>query len=66
LWWVVGGAPAALSLVVYWAPLRRLFGFAPVAAQEIALSFAVGVAGVLVFSATRALLTRMRFARSGS
>ena len=56
LWWVVGGTLAALAVTVYWPPLQRLFGFAPIAKQAIAGCFGVGVAGVVFFSATRALL----------
>jgi len=54
LWWVVGGALFALVVTVYWAPLQRLFGFSPIAAQAFAGCFAVGAAGVILFSVVRA------------
>jgi Ca2+-transporting ATPase len=57
LWWVVGVALAALAITVYWPPLQRLFGFAPIAAQALAGCFGVGIAGVVLFSAVQALLT---------
>ena len=66
LWWVVGSALAALAVVVHWTPLQRLFGFAPVAAHDLAGSFATGVAGVILFSVARALLSRMPVPGKGS
>ncbi len=61
LWWVVGSALTALAVVIYWIPLQRLFGFAPIGAQDLALSFATGVAGVVLFSGLRALVARIHF-----
>jgi Ca2+-transporting ATPase len=66
LWWVVGGAFAALAIVVHWTPLQRLFRFAPVAAHELAASFAIGIAGVVLFAVARVLLSRMTITRKGS
>jgi Ca2+-transporting ATPase len=66
LWWVVGSALSALAFVVYWLPLQRLFGFAPVAARDLAASFAAGMAGVILFSIARALLPRVKTAHTGS
>jgi len=60
LWWVVGGALLALIVTVHWPPLQRLFGFAPIAAQAFAGCFAVGVAGVIVFSVMRAWIVHGR------
>jgi P-type Ca2+ transporter type 2C len=57
LWWVVGGSLAALAVTVYWPPLQRLFRFAPITAPAFTVSFGVGIAGVALFSATRALMT---------
>jgi Ca2+-transporting ATPase len=54
LWWVVGGALFALVVTVYWPALQRLFGFATITPQAFAGCFAVGVAGVIVFSFVRA------------
>ena len=53
LWWVVGSALAALAVTVYWPPLQGLFGFAPIAARDLAMAFAVGIAAVILFSAIR-------------
>jgi Ca2+-transporting ATPase len=66
LWWVVGGALAALLVTVYWTPLQHLFGFAPVPAHEFATSFAVGIAGVVLFSVGQALLLPRRKGRERS
>jgi Ca2+-transporting ATPase len=66
LWWVVGGALAALMVVVNWAPLQRLFGFAPIAPHAFGLSFAVGVAGVIAFAVARALVACVHPARRGA
>jgi Ca2+-transporting ATPase len=60
LWWVVGGALIALVVTVYWPPLQRLFGFAPIAAQAFASCFAVGVAGVIAFSLVHAWIPHRR------
>ncbi len=59
LWWVVGAALAALTVTVYWPPLQRLFGFAPIAAQAFAGCFGVGVAGVVVSSRQRERCRRL-------
>jgi len=66
LWWVVGGAVAALATVVSWPPLQRLFGFAPVPAHELAVSFAVGVAAVILFSVAQLLRSSLAIARKGA
>jgi Ca2+-transporting ATPase len=63
LWWVVGGALFALVVTVYWPPLQRLFGFAPIAAQAFAACFAVGIAGVVAFSALHAVIAWGRAGR---
>ena len=60
LWWVVGSALAALAVTVYWPPLQGLFGFAPIAARDLAMAFAVGIAAVILFSAIRVVVTRAR------
>jgi hypothetical protein len=66
LWWVVGGAVAALATVVSWPPLQRLFGFAPVPAHELAVSFAVGVTAVILFSVAQLLRSSLAIARKGA
>ncbi len=58
LWWVVGSALAALAVTVYWPPLQALFRFAPIAARDLAMAFAVGIAAVILFSAIRVVATR--------
>ena len=65
LWWVVCGALFALVVTVYWPPLQRLFGFAPIAAQSFASCFAAGVAGVIAFSVVHAWIPHGR-ARPGA
>ncbi len=49
LWWVTAAVGALLALVYGWPPLRELFRFAPITAQQVgmALAVAVGVTGLL-------------------
>jgi Ca2+-transporting ATPase len=47
LWWVVGGALAALALAIYVPPIAGIFRFEPVAALDLAVAAAAGAAGVL-------------------
>jgi Ca2+-transporting ATPase len=44
LWWVVAGGAAVLAVVLFAAPVRELFSFAPLHAQDIGLSLAAGLA----------------------
>jgi P-type Ca2+ transporter type 2C len=44
LWWVVAGGAAVLAVVLLVAPVRALFSFAPLHAQDIGLSLTAGLA----------------------
>ena len=44
LWWVVAGSATLLCIVLFVAPVRALFSFAPLHAQDIGLSLAAGLA----------------------
>jgi Ca2+-transporting ATPase len=44
LWWVVAGSGTFLAIVLSVAPVRALFSFAPLHAQDIGLSLAAGLA----------------------
>jgi Ca2+-transporting ATPase len=44
LWWVVAGGAALLAIVLFVAPVRALFSFAPLHVQDIGLSLAAGLA----------------------
>jgi Ca2+-transporting ATPase len=46
LWWIVGGALAALAASIYLAPLAAIFRFEPLGVLEVALAAAAGIAGV--------------------
>jgi len=48
LWWVLAGACTFLGLALGFAPLRRLFDFAPVHAGDLGLALAAGAGSVLV------------------
>jgi len=44
LWWVIAGGAAFLAVVLLVAPVRALFSFAPLHAQDVGLSLAAGLA----------------------
>jgi len=44
LWWVVAGSGAFLAIALFVAPVRSLFSFAPVHAEDIGLSLLAGLA----------------------
>jgi len=44
LWWVVAGGAGFLAVVLLVAPVRALFSFAPLHAQDVGLSLAAGLA----------------------
>ena len=46
LWWIFGGALAALLAAIYIAPMAALFRFAPLSAPDFGLAVLAGVAGV--------------------
>ena len=49
LWWVVGGATAAMAMLLTVPFLRELFHFAPLHPADILLSIAAGIASILWF-----------------
>jgi P-type Ca2+ transporter type 2C len=49
LWWVVGGAAVAMTLLLNVPFLRELFHFAPLHLVDILLSIAAGIASILWF-----------------
>ncbi len=53
LWWIVGGALAALALTIYAPPAAALFGFAPLALSDLLLSGIAGLAGPAAYAAMR-------------
>ena len=46
LWWIVGGTLAALAAVIYVPAAAGIFRFAPLAALDLAIACAAGMAGV--------------------
>ena len=55
LWWIVGGALAALAAVVYVPAAAAIFRFAPLGALDVVLAFAAGIAGVVWVELRKAL-----------
>jgi Ca2+-transporting ATPase len=51
LWALVGGALAGLAAVLYVAPLREVFRFAPLSAAELAASIAAAAAAIALLVA---------------
>ena len=62
LWWITGGALAALAASIYVAPIADIFRFAPLPAGLLGLAALTGVAGVAWYEAYKYL--RPRSARS--
>jgi Ca2+-transporting ATPase len=60
LWWVIGGAAAFLGLVFTVPWLRRLFLFAPLHADDVAICLTAGTASVLWFEILKATRRRPR------
>jgi Ca2+-transporting ATPase len=53
LWWVVAGGAGVLAVVLFVAPVRALFSFAPLHAQDVGLSLAAGLACLAWFEALK-------------
>ena len=53
LWWVVFGSGTLLTIVLFVAPVRALFSFAPVHAEDIGLSLLAGLACLAWFEALK-------------
>jgi Ca2+-transporting ATPase len=63
LYWVMGASALALALTVYWPPLQRVFGFAPIHYGAAVGSFIAGILPVAVFEWLRRLGRGMRLRR---
>ncbi len=62
LWWVVGGTPLFLGLVLYVPVVRDLFGFAPLSPLELATCLVAGIISLLWFEVLR-VITKLRITR---
>ena len=58
LWWITGGALAALAASIYVPPLADIFRFAPLAPGLLALSALAGIAGPLWYEGYKYLRPR--------
>jgi Ca2+-transporting ATPase len=58
LWWVVGGAGLCLAAILSVPPLQRLFSFAPLHADDLALSLAAGVGCLIWFDLLKSIPSR--------
>ena len=60
LWWIVGGALAALASAIYFPPVAAIFRFAPLGAPELLVAAGAGVAGVLWYELLKLLRSYSR------
>jgi Ca2+-transporting ATPase len=58
LWWITGGALAALVASIYVPPVADIFRFAPLAAGDFALAALAGIAGIAWYEAYKLLRPR--------
>jgi Ca2+-transporting ATPase len=58
LYWVMGASALGLALTVYWPPLQRVFGFAPIHYGAAIGCFIAGMLAVAAFEGLRALSRR--------
>jgi Ca2+-transporting ATPase len=58
LWWITGGALAALAASIYVAPVADVFRFAPLPGELLALAALAGIAGVAWYEAYKYLRPR--------
>ena len=58
LWWITGGALAALGTSIYIAPVADIFRFAPLPAGLLALAALAGIVGVAWYEAYKYLRPR--------
>jgi Ca2+-transporting ATPase len=58
LWWIAGGALAALAVAIYVPPVAAIFRFAPLGPAELSVAAGAGLAGVLWYELHK--LWRMR------
>jgi Ca2+-transporting ATPase len=61
LWWVVAGTALFLTAVLTVPPLQELFRFAPLHANDLALSLAAGIICLLWFDLVKVLWLGTRF-----
>jgi Ca2+-transporting ATPase len=62
LWWITGGALAALAASIYVPPVADIFRFAPLAAGDFALAALAGIAGIAWYEAYKYLRPRAAMA----
>jgi Ca2+-transporting ATPase len=48
LWWVIGGAIAALAAAIYWPPAAEVFRFAPLGPPELAVALGAAALGIIL------------------
>ena len=58
LWWITGGALAALAASIYVPPVADIFRFAPLAAGDFALAALAGIAGIAWYEVYKLLRPR--------
>jgi P-type Ca2+ transporter type 2C len=58
LWWITGGALAALAVSIYVPPVAEIFRFAPLAPSYLAVAAGAGIGGVLWYEAYKRLRPR--------
>jgi Ca2+-transporting ATPase len=58
LWWITGGALAALAASIYVPPVADIFRFAPLAAGDFALAALAGIAGIAWYEVYKFLRPR--------
>jgi Ca2+-transporting ATPase len=58
LWWITGGALAALAAAIYVPPVAEIFRFAPLPGDHLAIAALTGIAGVAWYEAYKFLRPR--------
>ncbi|HSE02063.1 MAG TPA: cation-translocating P-type ATPase [Burkholderiales bacterium] len=58
LWWITGGALAALAASIYMPPVADIFRFAPLAVGDFALAALAGIAGIAWYEVYKLLRPR--------
>ena len=58
LWWITGGALAALAASIYVPPVAEIFRFAPLPGDRLAIAALTGIAGVAWYEAYKFLRPR--------
>jgi Ca2+-transporting ATPase len=60
LWWITGGALAALAVAIYVPPVAAVFQFAPLAVHEVGVALLAGAGGVAWYEARKLVAGRRR------